>query len=263
MAIGIVVLDHLRRQCPVVRDNVLSRGGEIKGSRAGLGSILEKYNIPRRYLKEATTRQSHQDGQRLLDELEWGKPLARLCRDVRDSLLQELTEVLSSMARDWLLRQNLKLDIDPSQGPVRWITLILDRAKGRSGGVVEQHLVGAKLERRFSGEGIEIPNYPAHAADVQTERGGDFAVKHIIFHVTATPTPAVIEKCASNLSLGHHPILLIPRVREAAAITLAEVREIDGQVSIISIEDFLALNIIELAVTEGVDFFQVLKEIVA
>ncbi|WP_423226828.1 hypothetical protein, partial [Candidatus Amarolinea aalborgensis] len=46
VAIGIVVLDHLRRACPVFRDQVISQGGEITGARSGLRTTLAKYDIP-------------------------------------------------------------------------------------------------------------------------------------------------------------------------------------------------------------------------
>src|SRR6266700_815825 len=67
IAIGIVVLHHLRESCPVERKNVISKGGEIRGARSGLAGILEKYRVPVSFLHEVTTRQAHQDGQRLLD----------------------------------------------------------------------------------------------------------------------------------------------------------------------------------------------------
>lgn len=78
VAIGIVVLDHLRQKCPVLKVEVISKGGEVKGARSGLGNILEFYGISRGYLKEVTTRQGHQDGQRLFEAFNWGNNLASL-----------------------------------------------------------------------------------------------------------------------------------------------------------------------------------------
>ncbi|MCB9135322.1 MAG: DUF4928 family protein, partial [Anaerolineales bacterium] len=134
-------------------------------------------------------------------------------------------------------------------------------AKGRSGGIVEQQLVGAKLSRRF--QNITIPNHPAHAGDKQTERGGDFAVAHLIYHVTAAPSRNVLQKCKENLKAGRHPILLVPREQENKVRVLAQDEGIDQELTIVSLEDFIALNIIELATEENKDFFTVLKEIVA
>jgi hypothetical protein len=260
VAIGIVVLDHLREKCPVSRNEVISKGGEIKGARSGLGNILQKYGIPNSYLKEATTRQSHQDGQRLFEQFEWGKKLSSLNDAERQTLLLELIRSLTSQADAWLKRQNLKLEIDRRQAPTSWINLIFENAKQRSGGVVEQHLVGAKLERRF--KEMKIPNHPAHAGDYQTARGGDFIISKLVYHVTAMPSRGVIQKCAGNIKIGLHPILLVPSEQESRAKILAQDEGIDKELAILSIENFVALNIIELATEGNKDFFSILKEIV-
>lgn len=170
VAIGVVVLNHLRQACPVAREAVISQGGEVSGTRSGLGKILEAYNIPRSYLKEITTRQAHQDGQRLFEQFEWGQKLIHCSEEERTEILLDLVERLRDQANAWFNRQNLKLDIDRRQAPTTWINIIVENAKGRSGGVVEQQLVGAKLARRF--KGIAISNHPAHAGDKQTERSG-------------------------------------------------------------------------------------------
>jgi hypothetical protein len=258
--VGIVVLDHLRQHCPAFRSDVISQGGEIKGARSGLVNVLAKYNIPGTYLKEVTTRQGHQDGQRLFEQLDWGKKLTKLADAERESLLLELIGTLTGQADAWLKRQNLKLDIDRRQAPMTWVNLIVESAKQRSGGVVEQHLIGAKLERRF--KGIAVPNHPAHAGDRQTDREGDFTISQLVYHVTATPSRNVIQKCAGNIRTGLHPILLVPNEQENKARVLAQDEGIDKELTIISIEDFVALNIIELATEESKDFFSVLKEIV-
>jgi hypothetical protein len=257
---GIVVLDHLKRNSPVSRDAVISQGGEVSGARSGLGRILESYGIPSSYLKEITTRQGHQDGQRLFEMFEWGEKFAQITTKERDVLLLELIDMLRNLANDWLKRQNLKLDLDRRQAPSTWVNAIVENAKGRSGGIVEQQLVGAKLARRF--QSIDIPNHPAHAADRQTERMGDFAISNLVYHVTAAPSRNVLKKCADNLKAGLHPVLLIPREQENKVRVLAQDEGIDQQLTIISIESFIALNIIEVATDENKDFFSVLKEIV-
>ena len=89
IAVGIVVLDHLRRQCPISPDDLFSKGGELRGSRSGLRDTLEGYQIPRTFLKEATTRQAHQDARLLAEELEFGKRLALLDADSREQRLPE------------------------------------------------------------------------------------------------------------------------------------------------------------------------------
>ncbi|MBE7531139.1 MAG: DUF4928 family protein [Chloroflexi bacterium] len=227
-AMGIVVLDHLRRKCPVSWDDVISPGGEVKGARSGLGNVLEKYGVPKNYLKEATSRQSPQDGQRLFEAFEWGNKFQLLSNEERDNLLLGLISKLANGAHEWLGRQNLKLDIDRRQSPLAWIGQIVENAKGRSGGVVEQHLVGAKLEKRF--DSISVPNHPAHAGDKQTARSGDFSIAQLVYHVTATPGRGVIMKCGENLKAGEMPILLVPKSQIYKAVALAEEEGIDKQV---------------------------------
>lgn len=260
VAMGIVVLDHLRRTCPVLRTEVVSQGGEVSGARSGLGKTLESYGIPSSYLREITTRQGHQDGQKLFEQFEWGKKIAELPRGERDDLLLELIENLKDVANNWLKRQILKPDLDRRQAPTTWVNVIIENAKGRSGGIVEQHLVGAKLARRF--KGISIPNHPAHAGDRQTERVGDFAISKLVYHVTAAPSRNVLQKCAGNTREGLHPVLLIPREQESKAQILAQDEGVAEELTIISLEDFVALNIIEVATEENKDFFSVLNEIV-
>ncbi|MFN8434656.1 MAG: DUF4928 family protein [Anaerolineales bacterium] len=260
VAMGIVVIDHLRRSSPVSRNDVISQGGEVSGARSGLGKILESYGVPSSYLKEITTRQGHQDGQRLFEMFEWGAKFLQASETERDVILLELIDTLRNLANDWLKRQNLKLDIDRRQDPATWVNIIVENAKGRSGGIVEQQLVGAKLARRF--QDVDIPNHPAHAADRQTERMGDFAISNLVYHVTAAPSRNVLQKCADNLKVGLHPILLIPREQENKVRVLAQDEGIDQQLTIVSIESFIGLNIIELATDENKDFFSVLKEIV-
>lgn len=260
VAVGIVILDHLRRKCPRSRDEVVSQGGEIKGARSGLGIILESYGIPSRYLKEVTTRQGHQDGQRLFEKFDWGNKFLSLSENQRENLILGLAEILTEKATTWLKRQNLKLAINRRHAPMAWVNLIIQHAKQRSGGVVEQHLIGAKLTRRF--RNISIPNYPVHAADRQTSREGDFTLSKIVYHVTAIPSRNVIQKCDGNIQIGLHPILLVPSNQEYKAKALAQDEGIDNDLTIISIEDFVGQNIIELAIEESKDFFVILQEII-
>lgn len=262
VAVGTVILDHLRQRFPTNKDEVISVGGEIRGSRgAKLGRTLAKYGISSSYLKEVTTRQSHQDAQRLLNAFESEELIAGLNSEERDAVLLSLIEErFVSQANEWLNRPSLELDVERRLAPGAWIRTILERVKGRSGGVVEQHLIGAKLERRF--EGVAVPNHPAHAADVQTDRKGDFVLGNTVYHVTATPSVGVIQKCALNVIRGEHPILLVPEERKAAAIALAELQSVETQISIVSIEEFLALNIIELAIGQQINFFNVLEQII-
>jgi len=260
IAVGIVALHHLQQQSPVSRHDVLSQGGELKSARSGLANILEAHGVDPVYLKEVTTRQAGPDAQRLFESLNWGRIFQELSDSKREVIIERLIGRLVDKANKWLRSQNLKLRINRRQAPATWLDLIISNAKSRSGGVVEQHLVGAKLERRF--DDVEVENHPAHAADLQTERAGDFAIERLVYHVTAVPSRGVIKKCRENLSAGLQPILLTPKSSVNRAVVFAEEEGIEDNLNIFSIEDFVALNIIELATEEEKDYFVILQEIV-
>lgn len=260
LAVGIVVLDHLHRRCPLTRDDVISKGGEIKGARSSLGDTLAKYGIPGSFLKEVTTRQASPDAQKLLEQLDWGRKLAGLQPNQRKRILGGMIRQLCSQATAILKRENLKIEINRRETPGAWVRMILQCASGRSTGVVEQHLVGAKLERRFPQ--VRVSNHPAHAGDAQTTRRGDFVISTLVYHVTANPSRGVIEKCADNVRSGLSPMLIVPSEQCNKARVLAEEARIDRELTIVSIEDFLALNILELATDEEKDVYSVLSEII-
>lgn len=154
----------------------------------------------------------------------------------------------------------MQIEIDQSHSLMAWAHKIIEAPEQSIHGLVKYHLIGAMLERRF--KDISIPNHPAHAGDRQTARAGDFEIAKLVYHVTATPSRNVIQKCAQNIRGGLHPVLLVPAEQENKARILSQDEGIDTQLSLISIEAFMALNIIELATEENKDFFGVLKEIV-
>jgi hypothetical protein len=262
VVVGIVALDHLRRRCPVTRDEMFSQtGGEVRGARgSALRSTLGKYGIPANYLKQASTRQASHDAERLLQLLDYGQALAGLTAAARDKALAEGIEVLCEAAAEWFRRQNLKVNCNRAHSPATWVRSILREAEGKSGGRVEQHLVGAKLQRRHPDK--SIPNYPGHAGDLQTGRKGDFDIDGISYHVTTTPGPDVIRKCKANAESNRHPVLVVPRDKVDKARTIAEVEGIDKQLTILALEDFIADNVIEISVDQQTDFLSTLKDII-
>ena len=261
IAVGIVVLDTLRQQCPITDSELFSKGGELKGSRGGsLSKTLERYGIPAKFLKEATTRQAHQDARQLAENLSFGKKLARMQPGLRDSELTEAIQLLAARAHEWLSRQPIRINCDRQLAPSEWINSILQKAQGRSGGVVEQHLIGAKLQKRHPTR--SIPNFPSHAADFQTKRCGDFAVEKVSYHVTATDGKEAIARCKENIESGAHPVLLVPKRFLLKAGFHAESEGLQHRLLILSIEDFLIQNIIEMSTEAQQDFFATLKAII-
>ena len=260
IAVGLVVLDQLLRQCPIEEEALFSKGGELKGSRSGLSGVFRRYGIPPRFLKEATTRQAHQDARILAEELKYGKILNKLSASARERELRDGIALLVSRANEWLSKQPIKVNCDRQLSPLVWVGSILERAKGRSGGVVEQHLIGAKLQERYPE--LKVPNYPGHAGDVQTKRSSDFPLLKVDYHVTATDGKEAIARCRENVESGTHPVLLVPKRHVTKAQVYAEIAGISDRVSVMSIEDFITQNIIEIATQENEEFFVTLKRII-
>src|SRR5271165_5804163 len=50
-------------------------------------------------------------------------------------------QMFMRLVLDWLARQPLKINCDRQSSPLTWVSDILTKARGRSGGKVEQHLV--------------------------------------------------------------------------------------------------------------------------
>jgi hypothetical protein len=260
IGVGLVVLDKMKQKVPVNERDLFSPGGELKGSRSGLPSLLANYGIPTKFLKEATTRQAHQDARILVEGLDFGKGLAKESPDQREKELTKAIAILIAEANKWLSKQPIKVSCDRHSSPLEWIGSILEKAKGRSGGVVEQHLIGAKLQKRHPQ--VRVPNLPSHAGDKQTGRSGDFELHSVSYHVTATEGKEAVSRCKENIESGTHPVLLVPKRFLEKTTWHAESAGIADRVTILSIEDFITQNVIEMSTELGKDFFGVLEQIV-
>lgn len=253
---GLVILDHYSTDPILSRSRLVAPGGEIKGVRgSNVRRVLAKHGLPANFLKEVTTRSAHKDGERLADALRAIDKKAH----APEAIKQAATDLVAHANR-WLARQHIKIYCDIGHSPSAWIQSILAQSRDRSGGKVEQHLVGAKLEERHPG--ISIANHPANAGDRQTGREGDFVVGSTAYHVTAAPGRDVIKRCEVNLAAGVHPVLLVPKTLVPQTILRAENEELGARITVIAIEDFLALNIIEMTAGDQLSFRAKLASII-
>ncbi|HEU5383627.1 MAG TPA: DUF4928 family protein [Ktedonobacteraceae bacterium] len=121
-----------------------------------------------------------------------------------------------------------------------------------SSGAVAQHLVGAKLKLRFPNR--EISNDVTAAADAPTKRPGDFIIEDTSIHITLSPQDAVFEKCIENLNEKLKVYLLVPEHKVSLAKRKAAQHNLEHQITIKSIESFIAQNIDEIAEFSKEDF---------
>lgn len=109
---------------------------------------------------------------------------------------------------------------------------------------------------------MEVPNHPGHAADAPTRRSGDFPLRDVSYHVTATDGKEAVARCKQNVETGVHPVLLVPKRYIEKATIYADIAGIGDRVSVLSIEDFITQNVIEMSTQQQQDFFSTLRAIV-
>lgn len=262
LAGAVVVVDALRQKAPITHEDVFTPGGQLSGGRgSSLRDTLTRYGEDRVLLADGVTTRSTSKFERLAEVLSWGKDLSGWSEEDRVEGSRRLAEPVLAEIDHYFQRQHLTVAPDRSESPTAWIELILEQSRSKSQGRVEQHLIGAKLERRFPE--ADISTHAAFAADVQTERLGDFDLGKIVYHVTAAPAQPVISKCQDNLRQGLQPVLVVPRDSLDRAKGLAAYEEgLDRRITFVAIEDFLASNILELSGESGQDFIEILKSII-
>ena len=147
------------------------------------------------------------------------------------------------IARDWpqAAKKKLEVKIDLAKpGPIIVEDILRAADAKKIAGPVAQHLVGAKLARRFPSKNIE--NYPATSLGEQLKREADFLVENAAFHVSVAPTSEHLQRCAQNLAQARQPYMLVPAAQVAKARAFAEDKKIESKVAIVAIETFVGQN---------------------
>jgi hypothetical protein len=253
MTSGMAVAELLRHDFPLNADNVKSeKGSQVKGLSGGLAKkVLAKFGETRKFTSEGgrtsrgTLKLATELALALSDALEPFHPDAAM----RDRIADELQKLfVQKVQEDYFNKQRLKVAIDPEKPVSRIVDDIFDVANARSdkpSGAVAQHLVGAKLELRFPN--LSVGRDSANAADLQTDRQGDFQLGNTAFHVTVSPMAKLVERAEENLRNGFRPVVLVPEQRHDFAIGLFESVGLSDHVGVQSIETFVGANIEELA----------------
>ncbi|MEW6485420.1 MAG: DUF4928 family protein [Pseudomonadota bacterium] len=153
---------------------------------------------------------------------------------------------------DYFDKQRITVDIDHNKPISSVVSDILVAAAERSDkptGAVLQHLVGAKLQLRFPEE--KIGSDRANAADMHTDREGDFQIGTTAFHVTTAPMEKLISRCVENKRAGYRPVILTLESKLQAAKQMADNVGMSEQISVQSAETFIGTNIEEISTYDG------------
>lgn len=153
---------------------------------------------------------------------------------------------------DYFDKQRITIDLDYSKPVSSVVSDILKAAAERSDkptGAVLQHLIGAKLQLRFPD--VKIGNDRANAADLHTDREGDFQVGTTAFHVTTAPMEKLITRCVENKRAGYRPVILTLESKVIAARQMADNVGMSEQIAVQAAETFIGNNIEEIAIYDG------------
>jgi hypothetical protein len=245
-----VLLDRLLEQYDLDESALFTRGGaRVSGLNAGkVKSIVSRIapGIPfectsiggRTSPGPATAAKSLLNGIRSL----------RLSAEGSPAVLEYCLKFCLSQVLALQGQQKIVFDFDASKPLQYAFTILLEKhAADVKGRALTQHLVGAKLELRFSDNGdIRIDRSSVDSRDVNKK--GDFEVNDFAFHVTVNPNLAHAEKCQRNVQRdGKRPVILVPSNKTDAARTLADTQPDGVRIDVKSLEAFLSQNIEELA----------------
>ncbi len=253
ISVALVVTQHAKTMgLPLHSERLVTEGG---GQVLGLGkgavqAVLKRHGIERVLASEGgrTSRGS------LGNMREYASFLNDLNTKERGKIDLEAVEAF------WIERVNeffagkpFKIKLDAARGLKSVVRDVLTQAEERQesmpgmyyAGAVLQHLVGAKLDCALGKGRFEHNSFSS--ADAPGERAGDFFIGDVAIHVTTSPGEAVIEKCGENLNNGHRPILVTVQRGLTVAEGLANNIGLADRIDIFEIEQFIALNLYEIA----------------
>ena len=250
LCVALVVTQHARKGLPIDPESLITDGG---GQVLGLGkgavqNILNRHGIARVLAAEGG-RTSRGSLNRMREYVAFLNSLAQ--HEAVD--LDAIEEFWIEQVHAFFAGKPFKIRLDASRGLRTMIRGILQQAEDRQknspgmyyAGAVLQHLVGAKLDCTL-GEG-QFEHHSFSTSDQQSGRVGDFVIGDVAIHVTTSPSEAVIERCRDNLDDGFRPILVTLQKGLQVAEGLAENRGLEDRIDVFEIEQFVALNIYELA----------------
>ncbi|PVY82403.1 DUF4928 family protein [Pantoea ananatis] len=256
MNAGLIVSRMMADGMPITDERLYSDGkSQVRGlSGPAIAKILEQHGETRIFTREG--------GRTSRGTVFLAAAIRDVLNDIEISVSDPVDAVYVSsqleifftrcVRLDYFDKQRITVDIDHTKPLSSVVSDILRAAAERSDkptGAVLQHLVGAKLQLRFPEENIGSDR--ANAADMHTDREGDFQVGTTAFHVTTAPMEKLISRCAENKSAGYRPVILTLESKVQAARQMADNVGMSEQISVQSAEIFIGTNIEEISTYDG------------
>lgn len=256
MNAGLIVSRMMADGLPITDERLYSNGkSQVRGlSGPAIAKILEQHGETRIFTREGgrTSRGTVFLAAAIRDVLNdthvsEGNPIDAVF------VSSKLEEFFTKCVRlDYFDKQRITVEIDYTKPLSSVVSDILKAAAERSDkptGAVLQHLVGAKLQLRFPEEKIGIDR--ANAADMHTDREGDFQVGTTAFHVTTAPMEKLVTRCVENKRAGYRPVILTLESKVQAARQMADNVGMSEQISVQAAEVFIGTNIEEISTYDG------------
>jgi hypothetical protein len=251
LSVALVVTQHARTMgLPLDPEKLVTeRGGQVLGlGKGAVQSVLKRHQITRVLAKEGgrTSRGS------LGKMREYVAFLNALGKQGKVDL--DAVEVFwVDRVQQFFSGKPFKIRLDASRSLRTVVRDVISQAEQRQkdtpgmnyAGAVLQHLVGAKLDCALGQGHLQHNSYST--ADAPNARAGDFFLGDVAIHVTTSPGEAVIDRCRENLNDGHRPILVTVQRGLTVAEGLASNVGLADRIDIFEIEQFVALNLYEIA----------------
>jgi hypothetical protein len=251
LSVALVVTQHAKTMgLPLDPEKLVTEGG---GQVLGLGkgavqSVLKRHDISRVLAKEGgrTSRGSLGNMREYVAFLnELGKK-GKVDLETVESFWVDRVQLFFS-------GKPFKIKLDASRSLRTVVRDVILQAEQRQkdtpgmnyAGAVLQHLVGSKLDCAL-GQG-HLQHNSFSTADAPNQRAGDFFLGDVAIHVTTSPGEAIIDRCRENLNDGHRPILVTVQRGLTVGEGLASNVGLADRIDIFEIEQFIALNLYEIA----------------
>jgi hypothetical protein len=251
LSVALVVTQHAREMgLPLDPVKLVTEGG---GQVLGLGkgavqAVLKRHGIDRVLAKEGgrTSRGSLGNMREYVAFLNVLSKKAKVDLDAVEAFWVE-------GVREFFAGKPFKIKLDASRSLRTVVRDVIGQAEERQknapgmnyAGAVLQHLVGAKLDCALGKGALEHNSFST--ADAPGGRAGDFLLGDVAIHVTTSPGEALIGRCLDNLNDGHRPILVTLQRGLIVAEGLANNVGLADRIDVFEIEQFVALNLYELA----------------
>lgn len=252
MTSGMAVAELLRDHFPLTPESIKSeKNSQVKGLSGKLvKDILARFDETRKFTSEGgrTSRGTLVMATDLATMLTNALAPLNPTENDRCAIADSLQGYFVSKVRlDYFDKKRIEVTIDVEKPVSAIVADVIEAARSRAdnpAGIVAQHIVGAKLELRFPS--LEIGKDKANAADLQTNRQGDYQLGTTAFHVTVAPSAKLVDRARSNLAHGYRPVILVPQPSIQFAIGLFESEGLGNRVGVQSIESFVGTNVEEM-----------------